>query len=397
MDNGALDKFLKDDLKNVPIYNKKSTIYSVDSANGPIIEINGKKYINFSSHNYLGLACHPKMIDAAVRAAYKYGVGAGSARSINGTMDIHIELEKRLAEFNHTEAAVTFQSRYSCNIGIITSIMGEHDAILSDSLNHDSIIDGGKMCGAHVIKYQHSSVRDLRIKAKEVRESGKYNKIMIVTEGIFPADGEIAMLPEITEIASDYDLITYVDDAHAIGVIGQNGSGSAAHHDIVGKINIQVGSLSKAIGVVGGYVAGSANLINWLKVKARPYLLSTAMTPAAVGACIEALEILNKDTMLIDKLWHNGRYFKRELKKAGFNIGNSKTPITPCIIGEYETADAFCRALFDEGIVARTVRFGELSSGAAGVVNVPTASHSEAMIDEAVAAYEKVGRKMKLI
>lgn len=397
MNNGVLDKFLADDLKNESNNNKNKVMYAVNSANGPIIEINGKSYINFTSHNYLGLACHPQMIDAAVHAAHKYGVGAGSARSLNGTMDIHIELEKKLAEFNHTEAAVTFQSRYSCNIGVITSLMNENDAILSDSLNHDSITDGGRMCGAAIIKYQHSDIRDLRIKAKVARESGKYNKIMIITEGIFPSDGEIAMLPEIVEIAYDYNLITYVDDAHAIGVIGQNGSGSAAHHDVVGKIDIQIGSLSKAIGVVGGYVAGSLNLINWLKVKARPYLLSTAMTPAAVCACIEALEILNKDTMLIDKLWHNGRYFKRELKKAGFNVGNSKTPITPCIIGELEKAEAFERELFKNGVISRAVNFGKPSDGAAGVVNVPTASHNEEMIDEAVSIYKEVGKQLKII
>jgi len=240
-------------------------------------------------------------------------------------------------------------------------------------------------------------MEDLRAKAKEARESGLYEKIMVITDGVFSMDGDIAKLPEIVEIAEEFDLITYVDDAHASGVLGQNGSGSATHHDLVGKIDFQIGTLSKAIGVVGGYVAGSQDLIDWLKVRARPFLFSTSLTPGAAGACIESIAILSESTELVDKVWENGRYLKKGLKELGFDIGHSETPITPCIIGDADKAQQFSKELFEEGVYAKAIVFPTVPLGTARVRNMPTAAHTKEMLDEALAAYARVGRKMGII
>jgi len=396
MGSKSLNNFLNtnlEDLKSKGLYNE---INVITGQNGPVIEIEGKKLINLSSNNYLGLATNKRMIEASIKATEKYGVGAGAVRTINGTLDIHIELEKKLAEFKHTEAAIAFQSGFNCNMAAISAVMNKKDAILSDALNHASIIDGCRLSGAKIIRVEHSDMDDLRAKAKEAKESGLYEKIMVITDGVFSMDGDVAKLPEIVKIAEEFDLITYVDDAHGSGVLGK-GAGTVHHFGLSDKIDFQIGTLSKAIGVVGGYVAGSKDLIDWLKVRGRPFLFSTSLTPGAAGACIEAINILTESTELHDKLWENGNYLKKGLKELGFDIGHSETPITPCIIGEAAEAQEFSRKLYEEGVYAKSIVFPTVPLGTARVRNMPSAAHTKEMLDEAIAKYAKVGREMGLI
>jgi glycine C-acetyltransferase len=397
MGSKALQKFLTENLEDLRGKGLYNVINSLQGGNGPIISINGKKLINLSSNNYLGLANHPRLIEASVKATEKYGVGAGAVRTINGTLDIHDELEETLAKFKHSEAVIVFQSGFNCNMGAISAVMSKKDAILSDSLNHASIIDGCRLSGAKIIRFEHADMQDLRARAKEARESGLYEKIMVITDGVFSMDGDIAPLPEIVKIAEEFDLITYVDDAHASGVLGDHGSGSATHHNLIGKIDFQIGTLSKAIGVVGGYVAGSKDLIDWLKVRARPFLFSTANTPGDTAACIEAIKILTESDELVKKLWENGSYLKKGLKELGFDIGHSETPITPCIIGDAEKAQQFSKELFEEGVYAKSIVFPTVPLGTARVRNMPTAAHTKEMLDEAIAVYAKVGKKLGII
>jgi glycine C-acetyltransferase len=396
MGSKALQNFLNEnlnDLKNKGLYN---VINPLQTSNGPVISIDGKKLINLSSNNYLGLATHPRLIKAAIQATEKYGVGAGAVRTINGTLELHEELERRIAEFKHTEAAIAFQSGFNCNMGAISAVMNKKDAILSDALNHASIIDGCRLSGAKIIRFEHADMGDLRKKAKEARESGLYEKIMIITDGVFSMDGDIVKLPEIVEIAEEFDLITYIDDAHGSGVLGK-GAGTVKHFGLSHKIDFQIGTLSKAIGVVGGYVAGSKDLIDWLKVRARPFLFSTSMTPGAAAACIEAINILTESTELHDKLWENGNYLKKELKALGFNIGDSETPITPCIIGDEAKTQTFSKRLFEEGVYAKSIVFPTVPLGTGRVRNMPTAAHTKEMLDQAIAIYKKVGEEMGII
>lgn len=396
MGSKSLEKFLKEnleDLKSKGLYNE---INIISGANGPKINIGGKELINLSSNNYLGLATHPRMVEASIKATEKYGVGAGAVRTINGTLDIHADLEKKLAEFKHTEAAIAFQSGFNCNMAAISAVMGKKDAILSDALNHASIIDGCRLSGAKIIRVEHSDMEDLRAKAKEAKESGLYEKVMVITDGVFSMDGDIAKLPEIVEIAEEFDLITYVDDAHGSGVLGK-GTGTVHHFGLSDKIDFQIGTLSKAIGVVGGYVAGTQDLIDWLKVRGRPFLFSTSLTPAAAGACIEAINILTESTELHDRLWENGNYLKKGLKELGFDIGDSETPITPCIIGEAAKAQEFSKRLYEEGVYAKAIVFPTVPLGTARVRNMPSAAHTKEMLDDAIAIYKKVGQEMGII
>jgi len=389
---GYLEKNIEE-LKKKGLY---SNINTLEGANGPTIVINGREFINLSSNNYLGLASDSRVIEACVSATKIYGAGAGAVRTINGTLAIHDELETKLADFKHTEAAIVFQSGFNCNMGAIAAVMDKNDAILSDELNHASIIDGCKLSAAKIIRYKHSNMKDLREKAIEAKENGNFKKIMVITDGVFSMDGDIAKLPEIVKIAEEFDLITYVDDAHGSGVLG-GGAGTVMHFGLSDKIDFQIGTLSKAIGVVGGYVAGTKNLIDWLKVRARPFLFSTSLTPGAAGGCIEAINILSESKELNNKLWENGNYLKKGLKELGFNIGNSETPITPCIIGDEHDAQKFSKELYSEGVYAKAIIFPTVPLGTARIRNMPTAAHTKEMLDKALIAYEKVGKKLKII
>ena len=328
----SLHNFLEENiqyLKDNGLYNE---IDSIEGANGPEITINGKQYINLSSNNYLGLATNEDLKSAAKHAIDSHGVGAGAVRSINGTLDLHDELEETLAKFKGTEAAIAYQSGFNCNMAAISAVMNKNDAILSDELNHASIIDGCRLSKAKIIRVNHSDMDDLRAKAKEAVESGQYNKVMYITDGVFSMDGDVAKLPEIVEIAEEFGLITYVDDAHGSGVMGK-GAGTVKHFGLQDKIDFQIGTLSKAIGVVGGYVAGTKELIDWLKAQSRPFLFST-LAPGDTKAITEAVKKLMASTELHDQLWDNAKYLKDGLEKLGFNTGESETPITPVIIGD---------------------------------------------------------------
>ncbi|MHA6250595.1 glycine C-acetyltransferase [Oceanobacillus sp. CAU 1775] len=396
MSSKTLDHFLNEniaDLKERGLYNE---IDPVEGANGPTISIGGKRLINLSSNNYLGLATDEKLKQYAKEAVDSHGVGAGAVRTINGTLDLHVELEKKLAEFKGTEAAISYQSGFNCNMAAISAVMNKNDAILSDSLNHASIIDGCRLSKAKILRYEHSDMDDLRQKAKEAVESGLYKKIMVITDGVFSMDGDIAKLPEIVEIAEEFDLITYVDDAHGSGVLG-DGAGTVKHFGLQDKVDFQMGTLSKAIGVIGGYVAGKQNLIDWLKVSSRPFLFSTAVSPADAVASTKAIEMLMESTELNEKLWENGNYLKTGLKEIGFDIGNSETPITPVIIGEEKKAQEFSKRLFEEGVYAKAIVFPTVPRGTGRVRNMPTAAHTKEMLDEAIAVYEKIGKEMDLI
>ncbi|WP_042353546.1 glycine C-acetyltransferase [Bacillus rubiinfantis] len=396
MSSQILEQFLTENLEELKTQGLYNVIDPLESPNGPIITINGNILINLSSNNYLGLATDDRLKKAAKDALDQFGVGAGAVRTINGTLKLHLELEEKLAEFKHTEAAIAYQSGFNCNMAAISAVMDKNDAILSDELNHASIIDGCRLSRAKIIRYNHSDMEDLRAKAKAAKESGQYNKLMVITDGVFSMDGDIALLPEIVQIAEEFDLITYVDDAHGSGVLGE-GAGTVKHYGLSDKIDFQIGTLSKAIGVVGGYVAGKKNLIDWLKVRSRPFLFSTSLTPADVAASKRAIEILMESTELNQKLWENGNYLKQGLKGLGFNIGNSETPITPCIIGEEKLAQQFSKRLIEEGVYAKAIVFPTVPKGTGRVRNMPTAAHTKAMLDEAISIYEKVGKELGII
>ena len=391
-----LDRFLEQNLQALRDQGLYNEIDVVEGANGTIIQIKGKDLINLSSNNYLGLATNEKLKRVAVDAVHEYGVGAGAVRTINGTLDLHVELERKLAEFKGTEAAISYQSGFNCNMAAISAVMDKHDAILSDQLNHASIIDGCRLSKAKIIAYNHSDMDDLKRKAEDAVNSGQYKKVMVITDGVFSMDGDIAKLPEIIEIAKQFDLITYVDDAHGSGVTGK-GKGTVKHFSLESEVDFQIGTLSKAVGVVGGYVAGKRNLIDWLKVRSRPFLFSTALTPADVAATSAAIELIANSSELVEKLWANGDYLKAGLKDLGFNTGNSETPITPCIIGDEKLTQQFSKRLIEEGVYAKSIVFPTVPKGTGRIRNMPTAAHTKEMLDSCIAIYEKIGKELGVI
>ncbi|MFW3589439.1 glycine C-acetyltransferase [Vagococcus fluvialis] len=391
-----LEDFLDEGLDGLKEKGLYSTIDVLDGANGPEITINGQKKINLASNNYLGFATHPDLIEASNKATEEYGVGAGAVRTINGTLAIHRELEKRIAKFKGTEAAIAFQSGFNCNMGAISAVMNKDDTILSDSLNHASIIDGCRLSRAKIIRVEHSDMKDLEEKAKAAVESGLYKKVMYITDGVFSMDGDVAKMPEIMEIAEKYNLIVYVDDAHGSGVLG-GGAGTVKEFGLSDKVDFQMGTLSKAIGVIGGYVAGSQKLIDWLKSQARPFLFSTSLTPGAAAAVIKSIELMEQDPSHVEKLWDNANYFKEKLKGIGYDIGQSETPITPVILGDEKLAQRFAQHLIEEGVYVKPIVFPTVPLGTGRVRNMPTAAHTKEMLDEAISIYEKVGKEMGII
>ena len=380
-------------LKDQGLYN---TIDILEGANAAIINVEGRRLINLASNNYLGFANRAELKDACIEATIKYGVGAGAVRTINGSLQIHQELENKIAEFKGTEAAIAFQSGFNCNMGAISAIMTKDDAILSDELNHASIIDGCRLSGAKIIRVKHQDMTDLEEKAKTAVESGRYKKIMYITDGVFSMDGDIANLPDMIPIAEKYGLITYVDDAHGSGVMGK-GAGTVKHFGLNHKIDMQMGTLSKAIGVVGGYVAGSKLLIDWLKSRSRPFLFSTSLTPGAAGAALTSIQLMQDHPELVDKVWENAEYFKNELKKIGYDIGVSQTPITPVILGDETMTQRFSSKLIEQGIYVKPIVFPTVPLGTGRVRNMPTAEHTKEMLDQAIAVYLNVGKEMGII
>lgn len=392
-----LDEFLTSNLNELEEKGLLTTIDVLeDHGNGPIIQIEGKELINFASNNYLGFATREELIEADIAATKKYGVGAGAVRTINGTLDIHRDLEKKIAEFKGTEDAIAFQSGFNGNMGGIPAVMKKGDAILSDELNHASIIDGCRLSGAKIIRVKHQDMEDLEQKAKEATESGEYNKVMYITDGVFSMDGDVAKIDEIVEIAKKYNLITYVDDAHGTGVLGK-GAGTVKQFGKQNDIDMQLGTLSKGVGVVGGYIAGSAKLIKWLKSQARPFLFSTSLTPGSAGAIIKAIELMQENPELVQKVWDNADYFKSELQRIGYDIGVSETPITPVIVGDEKLAQEFSRQLIKKGVYAKPIVYPTVPLGTGRIRNMPNASHTKEMIDEAIKVYEEVGKELGII
>jgi glycine C-acetyltransferase len=392
----SLELFLQQRLSELREQGLYNEIDPLQSPNGPVIRIGGKSFVNLSSNNYLGLATDPRVVEAAVRATRQFGAGAGAVRTINGTLELHAELERKLAQFKHTESVITYQSGFACNMAAISAVMDESDAILSDEWNHASIIDGCRLSRAKIIRYRHSDMDDLREKAREARASGAYGKLMVITDGVFSMDGDIAKLPDIAAIADEFELITYVDDAHGSGVLG-GGAGTVKHYGLSERIDLQIGTLSKAIGVVGGYVAGKKLLIDWLKARSRPFLFSTALPPGVAGACIEAIDLLASSSELQSRLWGNAVYLQQGLKRLGFDIGTTETPITPCLIGDETQTQTFSRKLYEAGVYAKAIVFPTVPRGTGRIRNMPTAAHTEEMLDVALAAYERIGQELGVI
>jgi glycine C-acetyltransferase len=388
-------KYLKDkiqELKDQGVYRKLPVF---DSANEAEINLNGKRVINLSSNNYLGFANHPKLKEAAVQAVMKYGIGAGAVRTIVGNMDIHEELESLLAQFKREEAVMIFQSGFNCNAGTIQAITDKGDLIISDELNHASIIDGVRLSKADKAVFKHSDMADLERVLSENKD--KYANTLIITDGVFSMDGDIAKLPEIVELAEKYGAMTYVDDAHGSGVLGESGRGTVDHFHLHGRVDFTIGTLSKALGAIGGYVAGSQTMKEWLSHRGRPLLFSTSLPPAVVGALIEGVKLLMSTTEYTDRLWENSRYFKEKLSKLGYNIGNSQTPITPVIIGEEAKALEFSRNLYENGVFVSAIVFPTVAKGTGRVRCMVNASHTKEQLDRAIEAFEKVGKEMNLI
>ncbi len=381
-----------DSLKENGLYNR---IRTLSSPQGAWLVVDGKKVLNFCSNNYLGLANHPRIVSAARDILEKYGVGPGAVRSIAGTMDIHLELERRLAKFKGVESAITFQSGFTANLATIPALVSKEDVIFSDELNHASIIDGSRLSGAKIIRFAHADPADLD---RVIRENeGTYRRALVITDGVFSMDGDIAPLDKIYEVTNAHDIMLMVDDAHGEGVMGKGGRGIVDHFGLHGKVDVEVGTLSKAFGAVGGVVAGNPVIIEWLRQRGRPFLFSSAVTPPDVAACLAAVDLLEESTELVDRLWDNAKYFKGEMAKLGFNTGNSVTPITPIMLGEAPLAQQFSRELYEEGVFAMSIGFPTVPRGKARIRVMISAAHSRADLDQGLEAFAKVGRKLSVI
>jgi len=389
-----------DDLRAKHLYRP---LRVMTSEQGPVVTVDGREVISLSSNDYLGLTHHPRLKAAAVEAVREFGVGPGAVRTIAGTMAIHEALEAELAAFKGTEAVLTFQSGFTANTGVIPTITGEADLIVSDALNHASIIDGMRLSKAPRKVYPHADLAGLEAVLAEATERGRpdgagpYRLILVVTDGVFSMDGDIAPLPGIVELAERYGAAVFVDDAHASGVLGRNGRGSVDHFGLHGRVAIQVGTLSKAVGVLGGYVAGSQALRDLLIQRARPFLFSTSHPPAVVEACREAIRVMEDETWRIERLWASTRRFKAELARLGFDTGRSETPITPVIVGDSEAAIRFSARLFEEGVFATSVVFPTVALDQARLRTIVTAALTDEHLDRALAAFDRVGHELGLI
>ena len=379
-------------LKTQGLYNR---IRTIGSPQGAWLVVDGKKVLNFCSNNYLGLANHPKLVAAAKKAMDEMGVGPAAVRTIAGTMTLHLELEKRLAAFKGVEAAITFQSGFTANLATIPALVGKEDVIFSDRLNHASIIDGCRLSGGKIIPYDHCDAASLEAVIKE--NLSQFRRAIIITDGVFSMDGDVAPLDEIYEVAKKYDILLMVDDAHGEGVLGRGGRGIVDHFGLHGKVDVEVGTMSKAFGVVGGVVAGTPVIVEWLRLRGRPFLFSSAVTVPDAAACIAALDILESSTELVDRLWDNAKYFKTEMKKLGFDTGVSTTPITPVMLGEAPLAQQFSRELFEAGVFAMALGYPTVPQGKARIRVMISAAHAKDDLDKGLEAFKKVGKKLGVI
>ncbi|MCX6070401.1 MAG: glycine C-acetyltransferase [Chloroflexi bacterium] len=371
-------------------------IRTLTSPQGAWLVVDGKQVLNFCSNNYLGLANHPHLTEAAKQAIDRYGVGPAAVRTIAGTMGLHLELERRLAAFKGVEAAITFQSGYTANVGTLPALVGKEDVIFSDELNHASIIDGARLSGATIVRYAHRDPADLKKQITTSKASG-YRRGLVVTDGVFSMDGDVAPLDAILAVAREHDCLLMVDDAHGEGVLGRGGRGIVDHFGLHGQVDVEVGTLSKAFGVVGGVVAGPQRIIDWLRQRGRPFLFSSAMTVPDVAACLAGLDLLEGSTELVDRLWANTEYFKREMQGLGFDTGASTTPITPIMLGEAPLAQDFSRKLFEAGVFAMAIGFPTVPRGKARIRVMISAAHTSEDLDRGLSAFEKVGKQLGVI
>jgi glycine C-acetyltransferase len=372
----------------------------LDDQQAPVCHYDGREVINLASNNYLGLANHPKLVEASLAATRTFGVGSGAVRTIAGTMRIHMELEERIARFKNVEACVVFQSGFAANAGTVSAILGKEDFILSDELNHASIIDGARLSRAKIKVFRHKDAAHCEELLKEVANEPGHK--LVITDGVFSMDGDIGPVDKLAALAEKYGAIMMVDDAHASGVLGRNGRGSIDHFKMHGRVDVQVGTLSKAIGALGGYVCGSRDLIDYLYHRARPFLFSTSHPPGVAASCIAAFDTLESEPERIDRLWANTRYFQGELRRAGFNIGGlntpaTETPITPVILGEGRTTMEMSRALFDEGVMGTGIAFPTVPEGKARIRLIVTSEHTRAQLDRALETLERVAKRMGLL
>jgi glycine C-acetyltransferase len=387
-------EYLQEELDQMKEQGTFRKLVPLESDQGSKVVIDGKEVIQLSSNNYLGLTSHPRLRKAALEAVEKYGAGTGSVRTIAGTFTMHEELEEKLAKFKHTEAALVFQSGFTTNQGVLSAILSPEDVVISDALNHASIIDGIRLTKAARKVYKHVDMEDLE---RALKESAVFRKRLIVTDGVFSMDGNIAPLDKIVELAEKYDALVMVDDAHASGVLGENGRGTVNHFGLDGRVHIQVGTLSKAVGVLGGYVASTRSLIDYLIHKGRPFLFSTSHPPAVTAACDEAIQVLLEEPELIEKLWDNAKFFKDGLVKLGFDTGNSQTPVTPVIVGDEALSHNFSDKLLEYGVFAQGIAFPTVNKGLARVRTIVTAQHTKEELQEALDIFEKAGKELGII
>jgi len=384
-------------------FKQKGTYFRLrvlEDEQAPVCTFDGKRVINLASNNYLGLTTHPKLRAAALEATRKYGVGSGAVRTIAGTMKVHMELEEKIARFKNVEASVVFQSGFAANAGTVSAVLGKEDFIISDELNHASIIDGARLSRATIKVFRHKDVSHAEEQLKQIASQPGHK--LLITDGVFSMDGDIAPLPALCDLAEKYGAIMMVDDAHSSGVLGRNGRGTIDHYKVHGRVDIQVGTLSKAIGALGGYVCGSRDLIDYLFHRARPFLFSTSHPPSVAATCIAAFEVLEQEPERIDKLWENTRFWKKELGNLGFNIGGvntpaSETPITPIIIGDGKLTMDFSRELFKEGVLGTGIAFPTVPEGKARIRTIMTATHTRSELEQALEVLKRVGKRMAIL
>ena len=386
--------WIDDELANLTAAGLRTAIRTIESPMDAWVTIDGRRLLNFCANNYLGLANHPRLRAAAKTAIDNMGVGPGAVRTIAGTTALHVELEERLAAFKHAEACITFQSGFTANLATIPALTGDGDLIFSDELNHASIIDASRLSKARVVRYAHNDVADLR---RKIAENAGFRRGLIVTDGVFSMDGDIAPLDALVEVAEEHGLILMVDDAHGEGVLGRGGRGIVDHFGLHGRVHIEVGTLSKAFGVVGGLVAGRKPIIDWLRQRGRPFLFSSAMTAPDVAACIEGVKLLEESDELVTRLWENARILREGMQQLGFDTGHSQTPIVPLMLGEAPLAQQFSRALLDQGLFAMAIGYPTVPLGKARIRVMNSAAHSQTDLEQALDIFERVGRTLHVI
>jgi len=388
-------QYLSDELQKLRQQKLYQKLRVLETEQRPVARFDGREVINLSSNNYLGLTTHPRLKQRALEALQKWGVGSGAVRTIAGTMSIHMALEEKIAQFKHVEAAVVFQSGFTANAGTVQAILAREDIIISDELNHASIIDGCRLSRAEIKVFPHKDIEACEKILKEIE--GRQGRKLLITDGVFSMDGDIAPLPQLVELAEKYGCIMMIDDAHASGVLGRNGRGTVDHFDLHGRVDIQVGTLSKAIGALGGYVCSTRDTIEFLYHRARPFLFSTSHPPSVAATCLAAFEVLEEKPQLIEQLWANTKFFKEGLKKLGFNTGMSETPITPVIVGEAALAHEFSRELFAAGVFAQGIGFPTVPHGKARIRTIVTATHTRDALTRALEILGSVGKRLKII